>query len=431
MSENHDSDETLLPDDADKKIDELLAALRESEQQMMDGTALNGAGSAAADSEPEAEPAGEMAAGEDAVEEFLSDEEGDFVDLDAEQLDNSADMLQLDESDALEEQLMEEMGQSLEAQGGPDASLDSSLDSGAGEQQELEAGELAAARTNELEEQSATVSSAALQVPAPVMRPGDTLPAWITPALAFVALLLSAAALWFSQTSVQSASIQPTASVDSAALQSLRVDFASLRERLSVVEKQAETGAEAVVLLERMQEVLVRMEQKVLSRHADPAVSVPQPAVDEAPLAVASAVKPSLSGSEKRGVQPVATQSKSDTAAKADTVMPDSRVPAARVATVADMDEVTPAGKIFVKGWAVNLRSYYYKIDAERLMQRYQRAGIAAEIREIPKGDSTWYRVRVMGFGSKQEANAFIEGLSHEQGRETAWPSRYQGFVDA
>jgi hypothetical protein len=91
----------------------------------------------------------------------------------------------------------------------------------------------------------------------------------------------------------------------------------------------------------------------------------------------------------------------------------------------------TAPSTIYIKGWSVNLGSYYHRSDAQQQMQRYQEAGINAEIRKIPKGNTTWHRLRVMGFSSKKEANAFIGGLTIEQGRETAWPSRYQGYVDS
>ncbi len=399
--EAHEADEALLPDDAEQRIGELLEALRESEERMMEGQSQEGGKATPATADPEPESESSAAESEELFEDFLSDEESDFVDLDAEMLDNSADMLELDERDYVEEMLQDEI-------------------------EDYGTSSVATPDDKDIEEEVAVVlhkesvligqHAAPLTVPAPA-RPRDAMPQWLTPALAVIAVVLSASALWFTLNAPAPAAASATAAVergDARALESLKVDLAALRERLSVVEGATAEGKEAVVVLERVQKIVTRMEQTILSNptaNATPAVESPATVVTR-PQAVAPQPVPELEG-----------QAELSTYVPTDEEVAVSFTPSTPSVT-------SPTNKVYVKGWAVNLRSFYHKGDAERLMQHYRQAGIDAELREIPKGDTTWYRVRVMGFGSKKEANAFIAGLSVEQGRDTAWPSYYQGYVD-
>ena len=388
------SDDTQLPDDAEQKINELLSALHESETEMV--------------GDSEAEEAGladEMEAV--AAEETIPDEEGDYVDLDAELLDNSADMLQLDEQDSLEAQLQVELAAAeppLTKR--PMDNLSS---------QDL----LAAARQKELEQEMLREKVAPLHVPTPV-RARENPFSRITPLFAVLAMVLSAAALWFAL-NVSPAPATMVAPVDGgerAALAGLKGELAALHERLSAVEKQADDGKEAVVMLERMQGILARMEQKILTRNLEGEFEAPA----EVTVSASSVVG-------KSAAQNVVSP-KSGAVVESEQAQPIAVTRKASRATETGGDSSSDASKVFIKGWAVNLRSYYHKLDAERLQQRYQDDGIDAEIREIPKGSATWYRVRVMGFASKKKAEAFIEGLTIEQGRDMAWPSYYEGYVE-
>ncbi len=411
MSKNQDSGEVLPPDDADRKIEELMAALRESEQEMMGGATAKGEAE-----EPAAEEEFEPEA------EFLSDEESDYVDLDADLLDNSADKLELDEGDATEEQLIEEMAAGIESPAEDELETEEvlvaqqSLDSSVEELVAQEVDELTHTRLDELERKLAAVQAAPIRVSAPAYGRSDTIPGWISATLALLALVLSATALWFNYNTAapEQSAATTTSSKAERELRSLKVDMAALRERLNTVEKQAEQGGEeAVAMLERMRVILARMEKKLSTVTEGAEVEVMNPA------AVQTAAPQATTVAEAKPVK---------SEAKAAVKRSESAV-----AKPGTANKPAPAkqGKVFVKGWAVNLRSFYHRIDAERLMQRYQKAGIDAEIREIPKGNTTWYRVRVMGFDSKKAATAFIEGLSAEQGRELAWPSYYQGYVDS
>ncbi len=389
MSEKRDTEASLLPDDAEKKITELLEALRESEEQMMEGTPAEDA--ATSNPESELEPGNAMA--DSGAEDFLSDEESDYVDLDAELLDNSTDMLQLDEDDSIEEPLPEEMDEPMSAD-------ESSVDP------------FRAAYFNQpqLSEQQAD----SLVVPRPA-RPRDALPVWFSPMLAFIALIVSGVALWITLNTPAPATVSSAAPGDERALESLKVDVASLRERLSAVEAQADEGKEAVLVLERVQQLLARME----TNNIDSELSAEAEPVAELPAMVVA--KP----------MPMAPKPVPEKVEKPEVVVTAPIGGAVAASQESGNKPVSAPGKVYIQGWAVNLRSYYYKVDAERLLRRYAKAGIAAEIREIPKGSATWYRVRVKGFASKKEADAFIEGLTDEQGRALAWPSYYQGYVDS
>jgi hypothetical protein len=410
MSENQESEETLLPDDADRKIEELMAALRESEQDIL-GEELSAVEKAAAETNSEVE------------EEPLSDEEGDFVDLDAEQLDNSADKLLLDESDAVEEQLLDDLVAAVEPSAGEP------LDSSAGEQHALEANERVQARFDELEQKLAAVEVSPQPLSPPPARPGETFPSRISAGLALLAVVLSGAALWFNfNAPLPQASGSSPNGIAAMQAQDLKMELASLRKRLNAVEQQVEQGGdETMAMLERMRNLLASMENKILSSAmidapVAEAVVALQPAAELVPVASEPDAVVQEGGTADTGgtVENIAAEATGKGTSKAHE----------GVTASVEGDNATPTGGVYVKGWAVNLRSYYHRMDAERLVQRYQKAGIDAQIREIPKGDATWHRVRVMGFGSKQEANAFIQGLSTDQGRDMAWPSYYQGYVD-
>jgi hypothetical protein len=410
MSEIHENDELLLPDDAEQRIQELLEELRESEEQMQSGSKVSGTTDSETPPEPEEAQADVVA---DETDDFLSSDEADFVDLDAEQLDNTSDVLHLNEQDDL---LMDELQSEPETDTAtmveerPMPRAHQRFDS-----------ESMASRFMELEQELMRRQAASLRIPPPASRARDSLPAWITPLLAFAALMMSGGALWFTHSAPASIAAV-TDTHQGEVLQEIKGDLAALRERLSAVEKRAETGSEAILLLERMQGAVTRMEQKILT--GDIQGNVASVAPSDAVPTVGVAVVPAV---EKAVFPAVTTPAVPETTADEDAVSSVEQGDAPRTMSV---EASTPSGKTFIKGWAVNLGSYYYRVDAEHLMQSYLQQGIAAEIREIPKGNTTWYRVRVMGFHSKKEAEAFITGLSSEQGRDEAWPSRYAGFVE-
>ncbi|MDH5786533.1 MAG: SPOR domain-containing protein [Chromatiales bacterium] len=433
MSENRDGDEPLLPDDADRKIEELMAALREEEQGGDDS----------------AGPASDDGHEFDIDEEFLSEGEGDFVDLEAEQLDHSADKLVLDESDHVEDELLEKLTASvtpseeeLKAQKARET-----REREVAARQMAEANALARARLDELEEKLAAVEAK----PLPTLNNGQRqggFPGWLSAFLALVAVTVSGAALWFNlnsplQTTPPVATVSPVKGAED--LQGLRSDLASLRKRLAEVEKQAEMGSdEAVATMNRMQAMLNRIENRIIesSNIAQSLVPVvaeanarPQSSPAVAESQKSAAIRQPVVAQAKPVAQPTAGVTPAKPAKQV--VKPDaSRVKPAPGVTPVKPKAAKPVaalpieGKVFIEGWAVNLRSFYRRADAEILTRIYQEEGIDAQIREVPKGKATWYRVRVMGFEDKGAAEAFIKGLSEEQGRDMAWPSHYAGYVD-
>lgn len=405
MSEFHDTEAPLLPDDAEQKINELLEALHASGEQMMEGSA------AVHDDTPEL-ALNATGSAESGAADFPGAEAGDFVDLEAEQLDNSADVLRLDETDPYEEPQQQALDEPQELHDLPEPEL---LMAGPQDSTDHE-GPLNAEEAQQRLDDEALGELFRAPEPAPPRvsaphRPADTVPFWLSPGS--LALLLSAAALWFSLSVPTPAAVPELASGERIALEDLKVDLAALRERLNAVEKRAAAGEESVTLLEQMQAGLSRMEQQLLARG---------PAVASSPAQVAAAA--TLPEGTAPVVHSVSVASQQVAPATMETAEPADE--AVVVSAVKD-DEMMD--KTFIKGWAVNLRSYYHQLDAERLVRSYREAGIAAEIRGIRKGVALWYRVRVKGFTSKKEANAFIAQLADKQDREMAWPSYYEGYV--
>lgn len=420
MSNSHTSDEIVLPDDAEQKLNELLEELRQSELRVKGESSPQGDAPLPA-AEVDTPPAS-VSQGVSTEEDFLSDEESDFVDLDAELLDNSADMLRLDEEAFPSEREASPEPDEQSEQSEPDAPDDSPLKpqlATVRQGSRVDTDERDADPFAELEPTLHDGPVTPLEVPSPVASPSVSLPGWLLALLVLLALALSGAALWSSQTA-SPVTTQSTSPGDEAVqVKALRGEIALLRERLDSVERRAVAAEEAVSMIEGMQATLARMEQRLLKR--DSASDSASDSVDDS--SAKSVADLPLSASEPTPLPEAAEPEASTLVAVAAT--DEAQTSAGAVVTTS-----TGAGKVFIKGWAVNLRSYFYKVDAERLLRSYQRQGIDAEIREISKGNATWYRVRVMGFASKSAAQAFIEKLTPEQGREGAWPSYYKGFVE-
>jgi hypothetical protein len=395
MSEYHDIEAPPLLDDTELDIRELLGALHESKDRMIAGITAQGVAPKVADWEDD-----ELADASD-IEDFTGDEAGDFIGLDAGELPNSADLLQLNDEGSLMQPLFEEPG-------------DAEQTSAATEEHEDVYDTISG--FTELEQQ--LLDPAPLVVPAPV-HAGDVLPGWLSPMMVVSALLLSGVALWFALNGQAAVAMPVAASGKMNALDRMQVEFASIRERLSAVEKRVLTGDGEVPETE----TVIRMEP-------------PHP--DQQPPVETLQAQPPVDAEAVEGVSKMALGQPVVQAATTAT-MPEFHAMDASVAVasgeavvvppVADRGEMAPEGKIFVTGWAVNLRSYYHKADAQRLMRDYQQTGIAAELREITSKGVLWHRVRVVGFASENEANAFIAKLTREQGREMAWASYYQGYV--
>ena len=72
-------------------------------------------------------------------------------------------------------------------------------------------------------------------------------------------------------------------------------------------------------------------------------------------------------------------------------------------------------------GWVVNLASVDSQYAADKALKRYNKQGIPAEISPTVLKGKTWYRLRIGGFASKQEAIAQKEYLAVKHGSKDAW----------
>jgi len=72
-------------------------------------------------------------------------------------------------------------------------------------------------------------------------------------------------------------------------------------------------------------------------------------------------------------------------------------------------------------GWVVNLASVESKRAASKSLSRYKARGIPAEIHAATVKGQTWYRLRIGGFASKQEAAAQKRYLAQKFGIKDAW----------
>ncbi len=72
-------------------------------------------------------------------------------------------------------------------------------------------------------------------------------------------------------------------------------------------------------------------------------------------------------------------------------------------------------------GWVVNLASVESKHAAIKAQGRYKAHGIASEIYAAVIKGKTWYRLRIGGFASKQEAIAQKRYLAKKHGIKDAW----------
>ncbi len=308
-----------------------------------------------------------------------------------EEIDALLDSESLDSGESLEELVVKEA---------------SSLISGGRLEVDPQAGDgLAATHLKELEQRFDGAKAGA----APVPEARWPVPVWFNSALAMMALLLSALALWFS---FNAAPLVPDSSdTERALVMKMQTELVALRKRLKTLESEQSAAAEVMRGLSKVAEA-----QAAAAEPAELPVSPPQQnAGSRNSKAIAPSTKPGVKTVKKAAplvsaaaVEPKPTKSIAVQKAK----------PAGN------------AGKVFVKGWAVNLRSFYRRADAELLAKMYQEEGIDAEIRDIPKDGSTWHRVRVMGFVSKKDAEVFIDSLTVEQGRDMAWASYYEGYVE-
>ena len=76
------------------------------------------------------------------------------------------------------------------------------------------------------------------------------------------------------------------------------------------------------------------------------------------------------------------------------------------------------------KGWSVNLNSYPNRIETDKKMLELKRQGIPAEVVVVTVNGVQWYRIRVTGFATKAEADAYADKVIKILGRSRAWVSK-------
>ncbi len=82
---------------------------------------------------------------------------------------------------------------------------------------------------------------------------------------------------------------------------------------------------------------------------------------------------------------------------------------------------LTPVRSQGAVGWVVNLASVDSKTAAQRTLARYRALGIPAELFPVTIKGKPWYRLRIAGFASRQEAETQRRYLAHKHGIKDAW----------
>jgi len=81
-----------------------------------------------------------------------------------------------------------------------------------------------------------------------------------------------------------------------------------------------------------------------------------------------------------------------------------------------------PAGN--TGNWAINLGSYSSRNTADRMLEKFHRQDIAAELVTAVVNNRTMYRVRIPGFQTRQTAVAHAESLQQRLGLADVWIKR-------
>jgi len=102
---------------------------------------------------------------------------------------------------------------------------------------------------------------------------------------------------------------------------------------------------------------------------------------------------------------------------------PVSPVPEAKLAKWASETELlNGAGVLSIDGkWAVNLMSVTIEASVKPIMTALNAAGFAAEIENAIVNNKTWYRLRVSGFKSRDDASAFASMIKGRNGITQIW----------
>ncbi len=100
---------------------------------------------------------------------------------------------------------------------------------------------------------------------------------------------------------------------------------------------------------------------------------------------------------------------------------PHAKTPTPRPKPARSHASTSPMTSMPTTGWVVNLVSVDSQHSAEKALKRYKKQGIPAEIYSTVLKGKTWYRLRIGGFASKQEAIAQKKYLTVKHGIKDAW----------
>ncbi len=88
--------------------------------------------------------------------------------------------------------------------------------------------------------------------------------------------------------------------------------------------------------------------------------------------------------------------------------------------------ELVSESKAVISKWVLNMLSYKHQADAEKMLTRLQNTGMEnLEITYFEKSGKHWYRIRMSGFESREEAIAMIPDLPKGFHIDSAWAGRY------
>ncbi len=102
-------------------------------------------------------------------------------------------------------------------------------------------------------------------------------------------------------------------------------------------------------------------------------------------------------------------------------------VPEEQLAKWAQETELQKGGGVIsVDGrWTVNLMSLAVDQATVSIRERLDQAGYATEKQEVQVNGQTWYRVRVSGFSSRQDAQSFARAIDGQYGISQPWIARF------
>lgn len=107
--------------------------------------------------------------------------------------------------------------------------------------------------------------------------------------------------------------------------------------------------------------------------------------------------------------------------------LPVTPVPADKLARWAEETDLqNGTGVVSTKGhWAVNIMSLQSQASAEKFAQKLARDGYATNIEQAKINHQNWWRVRVNGFRSEQDALAFAHNLDNHHGIRQPWVVKF------